>query len=196
MIIKKIKLIILICLFIFVIPFASSLDLSAGLGLNYALNLSRTNMKIGGTKVYENYPVHTLIGGLTFFDCYYGSISAGLSDDICNDYSQKQSFGARFRLLGKYPFKIARISLFPLAGIEYRITTRAKSINSLWADVGGGVNYYISNNLYLGANILYSIRFYDIIDKQYNDKLFSKVGAYTIEQGPDISIFVGYRFHK
>jgi opacity protein-like surface antigen len=118
-------------------------------------------------------------------------------------------------ILGKYPFAIGeKLQLFPLLGVDFQIAltdrddeiakdiksapgnTTAPSLgdfwNSLWLKAGIGVDYSITENLYLRCEALYGIKFnskYETDQADYWAENFKGV-----KNGPDVRLGVGYRF--
>jgi opacity protein-like surface antigen len=110
------------------------------------------------------------------------------------------SFG--LALLGKYPFEVGPVVIFPMAGVGFRYALSAEvegreydhaedwSRFSFW--FGAGVDYHLSPALFIRGEFLYGIGFENEIDKKLLD---AGTGLSTkTSHGPDIKIAVGYQF--
>jgi hypothetical protein len=164
-------------------------------------------------------------GGLFgLFDATYAEVSLGF---WFGGGSNKQEYagesgeldmsymGLDIGLLGKYPFAInEKLSLFPLLGITYRIMLSAEdengnqpknsdgddapgNLSALWFKLGGGVDYSLTDALYLRGGLLYGLR---LANKAENDMVdyYDTMGADDanplLGHGLEIKIAVGYRF--
>jgi hypothetical protein len=120
-----------------------------------------------------------------------------------------------FTILGKFPFAAGPVTVFPLAGIDYQIflsgeaeglTIKRDDMSDYYPDmedlydafslvVGAGLDYNISDKLYLRGEVLCNFKMEGDSDKalkkltKENDVSFS---LFTF--GPRVSIGVGYRF--
>lgn len=134
-----------------------------------------------------------------------------------------------FALLGKYPFSLnERFTLYPLLGVEYQIAlleyrrkfahepyNRTDGVmefdvdgkpynisiwNSLFIDIGGGVDFTFHAPLYLRAELVYAFRLptaYEndqiaLAKKQLDDTELKLTG---LTSGPTLKIGVGWRFY-
>lgn len=131
-------------------------------------------------------------------------------------------------LLGKYPFTInERLIVFPLLGMDYQISLiqkrtqpdgfmynrtdglreqdkdgnayRLDDWNSLWVNIGGGLDYILTGNFFLRGELLYGFRLMtpyetknlDLMKSQANDPK-PKLGGLT--SGPSLRLCAGYCF--
>jgi opacity protein-like surface antigen len=112
-----------------------------------------------------------------------------------------------FGLLGKYPFEVGPVVIFPMIGIEYRYVLSldmdmggdepdAADMSRFGIRFGAGLDYYLTPVLFLRAEVLYAIGFENKFEKDIVDE-DSGSGANTSSirsHGPDIKIAVGYQF--
>jgi opacity protein-like surface antigen len=141
-------------------------------------------------------------GGFVFFDATYAELSVSIQsgvntweqllDQVLPDLKSDKGKGWEtmmgFSLLAKYPFTLTnRLSLFPLAGVEYqvslaqkrslsadnRVYNRTNGIyeknkdkkalklsdwNSLFINVGAGADFNLTSGLFIRGEILYGFR--------------------------------------
>ena len=106
--------------------------------------------------------------------------------------------GLGFGILGKYPFNFGKVTAFPLMGVEYRLALSVKDkdgniiddipgaddassdYSALWFQLGGGVDYALTDALYLRGSALYGIR------------LANKVETNEVDDDPDASARLGH----
>jgi opacity protein-like surface antigen len=156
-------------------------------------------------------------GGFLFLDATYAELSFGFAGGG-GTYTYEQTGNAGnsgdfsftaldIGLLGKYPFDLGSgLSVFPLLGINYRAVVAlsqdgvssdiAGDFSALWFKFGGGLDYAITNNIYLRGNLLYGIR---IANKFENDQVDSTKGpgvdaSTRLGHGLDVKVAVGYKF--
>lgn len=133
-----------------------------------------------------------------------------------------------FSLLGKYPFPLShRMTVFPLLGLDYQICLnqsrtqvdgwiydrtdglrerdkdgkayRLEDWNSLFVNLGGGVDFMLPMNFFLRGELLYGFRLMtsyetknlDLMKSQAND---SKPKLSGLTSGPLLRISAGYTF--
>jgi hypothetical protein len=133
-----------------------------------------------------------------------------------------------FTLLGKYPFRLNRqVTVFPLAGLEYQIAlleyrdperfkeyNRTDGIresdskggayalpmwNSLFIDIGAGLDYAFGSGLYMRTELLYGFRLQTLYEVDALEKVKSTVNAPDpklagLTSGPVLKISLGYQF--
>ena len=133
-----------------------------------------------------------------------------------------------FSFLGKYPFSLnERLTVFPMLGMDYQISIRQQRTepdgwvydrddgfrdrdkdgnaykvtdwNSAWVNLGGGVDFMITDKIFLRAELLYSFRLMTSYErknlalmKDISGDPSPKLGGLT--SGPSIRIGAGYRF--
>ncbi|MDR1287174.1 MAG: hypothetical protein LBK08_06160 [Treponema sp.] len=141
-------------------------------------------------------------GGFVFFDATYAELSVSIQsgvntweqllDQVLPDLKSDKGKGWEtmmgFSLLAKYPFTLtSRLSLFPLAGVEYqvslvqkrslsadnRVYNRTNGIyeknkdkkalklsdwNSLFINIGAGADFNLTPGLFIRGEILYGFR--------------------------------------
>lgn len=87
---------------------------------------------------------------------------AGFDRDV-----DTQMIDLDLRVLGKFPFDLGSVILFPLAGIEYSLNLSSKSLdqtgysqselNDFFVDLGGGLDYRLNDKFYFRAEAIYSL---------------------------------------
>jgi hypothetical protein len=159
-----------------------------------------------------------------FFDATYGELSVGLmyggfnSDTtlyapILNKYSVKDNgtaMMASIELLGKFPFGITdKITLFPLLGVEILPFINAWNedgdavsdpgdLTAIYFRLGGGMDFYFTDNLFLRAEALYGVRLSNKYEEDAKD-LYKKsyggtAGEAIFAHGGKVKVAVGYKF--
>jgi opacity protein-like surface antigen len=157
-------------------------------------------------------------GGFAFFDATYAELSLGISGNggtmkVTGSPDQDSSLvNLNIGLLGKYPFAINdKLSVFPLLGIDYQVTLSAKidgkdyedlnngkasDFSALWFKFGGGVDYSLTESLYLRLDLLYGIRLANKLENDMKDNT-SIPGADVktlLGHGLTVKVGVGYKF--
>jgi len=119
--------------------FAQGISLAAGGGLlfDYSTN---NGVKYGSNFMGNN---NLSFGGFGFFDATYGeadisfaygSLSAYTSGNVTIRLHDVSAFQLGFSFLGKYPFNIRSLTIFPLLGISYNMVLSAKNDSGSNAD--------------------------------------------------------------
>jgi opacity protein-like surface antigen len=132
-------------------------------------------------------------------------------------------------LVGKYPFYLNKqFTIFPLLGAEYQICLvqkRAqpdgyvydrtegiretdkdgnafllKDWNSMWINLGGGVDWTLTGNFFIRGELLYSLRLKTGYEKKNVELMKSLSGdpdpsLAGLTSGPSVRISAGYRFY-
>ncbi|MDR2941509.1 MAG: hypothetical protein LBV17_02845 [Treponema sp.] len=116
-------------------------------------------------------------------------------------------FGSDAGVYGKFPFKIgSHFTVFPLLGFYMRTIyvaeiggkkeSGANDLSALWFKLGGGVDYSISNKIYLRLEALYGLRLSNVFEDDMAD-YYHELGA-DVEKlfghGLDIKLALGYKF--
>ena len=109
-----------------------------------------------------------------------------------------------FSLLGKYPFRLGSITLFPLIGFDYNIVTSALDGDidlSQFGFLGGlGLDFNLNDHLFLRGEAMFHLRLASKAMKDFEDiipilsegiPLDTKT---TLGVGPRIKLGIGYRF--
>ena len=125
-------------------------------------------------------------------------------------------------LLGKYPFRLNKgISVFPLLGIEYQITTAFKSedsgkaddtgdMSAVWFKFGFGMDFSYTEKIYIRLSALYGIRSANKFEKDAWDEIIKAREEYwkdifsisfdssdakpLLGHGLTVKLAIGYRF--
>ena len=135
-----------------------------------------------------------------------------------------------FSLMGKYPFKLnEKFTIFPLLGIEYQISLKQERTqpdgyvynrtdgirekdkdgnaylpedwNSFWFNLGGGIDYMITDNFFIRGELLYGFRLMTLYEIKNLDLMKSQAGdpdpkLCGLTSGPSLRLSAGYRFYK
>ncbi len=168
-------------------------------------------------------------GFAAFLDATYGQMSLGLrthgnthekwtgvnggftlSDDVDDNYCTGYlSIG----LLGKYPFHLGKLSVFPLLGIEYDLNLWAKDetgadrkasmtaqqiadLDQFWFKAGAGMDFSLAKNLSLRSELTLGIKLLNQTERDRIDGATSG-GAMNVSQvdtSLDLGVFVQYTF--
>jgi opacity protein-like surface antigen len=168
--------------------------------------------KIGDHKVNSN-----AIGGgvYAFFDATYAEIDLDMlfnsqTDPDIDDFSMRGIFFG-FSVLGKYPFEVGPVTLFPLVGIDYQMflsgtpyykdeagdsidrNDMSKPENSdLFSIAAGiGLDYPITDSLYIRGEFLWNFK----LDDEDEAKARKDNDDYTVfTSGPRLKVGVGFKF--
>jgi opacity protein-like surface antigen len=168
---------------------------------------------------------HIGFGGYAFLDATYAELALTVtSGDITIKQSQTgradsesslTMMNMNIGLLGKYPFEISeKLVLFPLLGIDYAICMAVKNdsgtnsnsgdYSALWFKFGGGLDFALTQKLYLRFEALYGIRLASKAEKDMKDSYeaqFKNTPGVTIDDsktllghGLTAKLGVGYKF--
>jgi hypothetical protein len=136
-------------------------------------------------------------------------VGVGLTSEM--DYSV---MGLDIGLLGKYPIAMSdSLTVFPLLGIAYRVMLSLKDedgnqtenengnenpgdYSALWFRLGSGLDYSLSDKLYLRGEALYGLRLANKVENDAVDELnVPGADAKTLlGHGLEIKLALGYRF--
>ncbi|MDR2144179.1 MAG: hypothetical protein LBP29_07400 [Treponema sp.] len=166
-------------------------------------------------------------GGYLFFDARYVEFVitlAGGPADITVEYPTvagggegtytKTSFNIGFSVLGKYPFQVGPVVLFPLAGVDYIVYLTgaypkadpqrtngvhkniAADFNTLWFKFGGGVDIPLKERLFVRVEALYGFGLENEFQKNGEDEAADQYGKvnWGWVNGPTARVGVGYKF--
>ena len=178
-------------------------SLSAGGGALLVPSFSRT--KAGSVSdTISNFD----FGVNGFFDATYAELNVGLLFGKMDMGSVKlNTMTLTFGLLGKFPFSVSdNLVIFPFAGIDYNVGLSAKSgdvklpnmgdfMNALSVVFGGGVDFSITESLYIRGEVGFGITFNTRAQKTAKDVAALTNTDYSTFNGKiPIKIAVGYRF--
>jgi hypothetical protein len=187
------------------------LKISAGAGGFFSAALGGgLEATVSGNKLYTHY-----IGGgvFAFVDATFVEAALGFSGGAAPytyiSSTDDGSFTALdISLLGKWPFNFGTFTVFPLLGIDYQIFLSENNAagasyintdynNSLWFKAGVGVDYVLTEILYIRGEVLYGVRLSNKYEEDLKDYYISL--GYTdvkilLGHGPTIKIGVGYKF--
>jgi hypothetical protein len=241
---KKLTMLLLVFLVSSAAVFADDHGFSVGGGFSFVFNYITATMDYGpmtipvpgggSTSVPASSTKQTVkefnYGGCIFFDAKYVefvvTVAGGPSDiDVENppamgggegSYS-KNSVNLGFSVLGKYPFQLGPVTLFPLAGIDYIVyltgtypaddkTTQtpvegvnrnvAGDFNTLWFKFGGGVDVPIKEKLFVRVEALYGFGLENKFQKngEKEAEAYSGKVNWGWVNGPTVRVGLGYRF--
>lgn len=99
-------------------------------------------------------------------------------------YENLPNIGFDIGLLGKFPIVINnlnnQLTAFPLLGFNARFYVHR--FNSLWLQFGGGVDFYVTDNVFLRGQVLYGFALASNYDRRGN--------------GPTLKVGIGHRFRR
>jgi opacity protein-like surface antigen len=145
-------------------------------------------------------------GAFVFVDATFAEIDIDFTYNsgtigLVNQDFNFSAFG--FALLGKYPFEVGPVVIFPMAGIGYRHAlsaevdgqkaNNASDLSRFSIKFGAGLDYHFTPALFFRGEILYGIGFENKMEKDAVSSYGSGVSSKT-SHGPDIKIAVGYQF--
>jgi hypothetical protein len=199
--------------------FAQEIQFSAGAGGLFSMDLSG-----GYTGSYQgNYIKIPYIGensflgygGFGFFDADFAVLQVGFftGDSELTESAQKLStgkgslMGLDIALLGKYPISGGEgITYFPLFGAKYRRVLSAKfgsyeypnpgDMSAISIQAGGGIDYSLSDSMYMRGQILYGFR----LASKFDDDRLKQLKALGVDaeksfsQELDFNLAVGFKF--
>jgi opacity protein-like surface antigen len=189
----------------------SALSFSAGVNADF-LALFKSVKHEGGDPQKTN----TVGGGFgAFFDATYAKIGLGLdfanqkAADSKGDGTSLTYFS--LSLLGKYPIGLTeKLTLFPLLGFDWNIAMGGEShgikikrsdlgedsmfgekdrYDAFLIDLGAGVDFALTESLYLRGSFLYGFKTNSKDEREYVDE-----GAKVFTSGPTLEIGIGYKF--
>ena len=200
---------------------AFAIDMSAGLGGNFAVNFDSFKFEYDGEKFDMS---RTMTGGgfSAFFDATFVEANIGMlfggtklkyDGESFDDASESLSY-LTLGLFGKYPFNLGAMSLFPLLGVQFDIglsakdndgkainfedwedTSKADYMNRIWIKLGVGADFNLSNRLYLRPSFLYGINFGSKYDRDMKKDTKDEGGkASSFHHGLDLRVALGFKF--
>jgi opacity protein-like surface antigen len=158
--------------------------------------------------------VITLAGGPSDITVEYPTSVAQLPGNKDEVTSTKTSFNMGFSVLGKYPFTLGPVTLFPLAGIDYIVYLTgtypkadfgktngvqrnvAADFNTLWFKFGGGVDIPVMEKLFVRVEALYGFGLENKFQKNGEDEAEAQYGEvdWGWINGPTVRVGIGYKF--
>ena len=202
----------------------SGLKLSAGVGGYFTSDFGGgIEASVSGQTVAYKTPYFGG-GGFVFFDATYAEVNLGFfggsgtskqeggPDTPDSDFS---IMGLDIGLLGKYPLAMSdKLTLFPLLGIAYRVMLSVKDENgnqyknrggqeapgefsALWFRLGGGLDYSLTDTLFLRGEALYGLRLSNKVEDDMKNSASNTPGVSAdtrLGHGLEVKIAVGYKF--
>jgi len=200
------------------------LGLSAGAMIDFAPVNEHLGYTFAGASAYNNINIPELRVG-AYLDAQYAQLSVAFAatatgtekvesggSTTTSDFNYNFSYVST-ELLGKYPFKLGSVNLFPLLGAEYDFNLtyvdtngndlraaatdqQRKDLNQLWLKVGAGADFNITRHFYLRPEVLFGYKIPSQTDKDAVDSL--KAGGATDVSFAwtrwDFSVMAGYSF--
>lgn len=205
--------------------FAADFSLSVGGGGFFNGLFGSTTWEGGGNSETSK---QNVIGGGAFlyFDATYAEADLDIlfSSNSDPDESDSGSIGLThfgFSLLGKYPFDLGAVKLFPLLGIDYQLFLSGQmkdkdgedvgdavkrgddmggdskiedSMDFFSIQVGAGVDYGLTDALYIRGELLWGFKLDSKSESDAKKDLPDGVTIKNFTSGPRIKIAVGYKF--
>ncbi|MCL2805117.1 MAG: hypothetical protein FWD26_04180 [Treponema sp.] len=196
--------------------------LSMGGGGFYYRDFQGSGFEVGDSSVSDRLEIFSKGYGLhAFVDVKYIEASLGVLWGIFTMLETEKYFGTadsqrldidlqsvNVSLLGKFPFKLGNIILFPAAGIEYQMIrslifsytmfTDTYKFNSLWVRFGVGLDVSTSGRMYFRFTGLYGIKLYSEAEKEYEERFKLLNPGETIEKilghGLLLKAAIGFKF--
>ena len=207
---------------------AFALDLSAGGGLLFDV-AARNGLEIDTIGMDGYAGIRNIdIGGFLFFDATYAELDFYFAYGVVKDVIEKDAKGyidsgylngsmvqLGFSLVGKHPFELGKVTVFPLAGISYNIVLSYKNDSgvkvedwtaALGSDVkashfsqfgflfGAGLDVNLTSSLFLRSELAIQIRLPTKGMKTMNHDAVDGYGDTTVGLGPRFKLGVGYKF--
>ena len=212
---KKIALCVLICALAAGALSAEGLELSAGGGLFLDVGVGTASINVLGiTTVIDDDQGN--FGAYGFFDAAYGEAWLGISfvneGNISTTIGDLPTVEVRLAftklalgLFGKYPFHLGQtFTLFPLLGIQYDMMLSAEGtptnvpgfdaadFNTFWFKLGAGLDFALTQKLYLRFEALFGIGLLNQFEQDMVDNLgMDSPGA---RPGGSARLAAGYKF--
>jgi len=154
------------------------------------------------------------VGFYAFWNNKYVELSTGLHFGFgafkasgIGGFSASEDFSTSYLsigVMGKWPFAIGeKLVLFPALGAEYYIGLSGKvdgdslddpagDLSHVWFRLGGGIEYNLTDKLFLRGTLLFGIRTKFDLEDQITDRLYT--WDRTVGFGSVIKVAVGYKF--
>ena len=208
-----------------------AIDLSAGIGATVGSFSQTKNTEDDSPIAYARNEVWATVpfGFSAYFDATYGVAAIGFKANGNTHYKSTLVVGAStfitesdddnragflsFSLLGRYPFTLGPVSLFPLAGIEYDVNLYWKDVdgydlkasltdqqkadlNQFWFKFGVGADIGVYKGLYARPLVLLGFK---LLNQEERDDLESTISSgATVARKTDFlfegGVQVGWRF--
>lgn len=199
---KKAVAVFLLCV---LVSAGANAQLSAGGGMYFDYS-GGNGLKTGSEE--RGYDIFN-IGGHGFIDITYLEIDLYLLSGAAEPYNSisNRYYDDRYivslgvSLLGKFPFKIKSVYIFPLLGLSYNmvlstdIDDNKKNLdfNQIGGLAGFGVDFNITDTFFIRPSILFQIRLPSEYWKKEADRIGGSTEA-TMGIGPVIKVGFGHRF--
>jgi hypothetical protein len=210
---KGISILVLVSMVAVGAAFADGLSFGGGALFDLSLG-NGYDGSAGGVTVKSSLD-NTSFGAFVFFDAKYveanlifafGSLKphyemSGGGYSVSSDGDALDAMQLGISVLGKYPFEVGSITLFPLLGISYNMVLSVKDSDGNKADdpgdlsqlgilAGLGLDVNITDALFFRAEGLFQVR---LPSKGVSDNVPDGVDT-TLGFGPVIKVAIGYRF--
>ena len=169
----------------------------------------------GGGVLNEEYTYKmpfSSIGLNIFLDVVYAEVSVGLlfADGTVYEDIEYSFTALTFGILGKYPIRFNKITVFPAVGVDYKTVLSggetyggdytyewgryAGSYSALWFKLGGGADIDLNENIYLRIGLLYGMRATNESEKETIEDWWWGEPKANIGHGFTLRAGIGYRF--
>lgn len=213
------KLLAAIIFTAFAVSGVFAIGMSGGAGVSVsATSWNASYTSSGQTFTYKDAIVP--FGAKVFFDATYVQVSAGYimatkaktsgTNVTTTSYDNKLGY-LTLAALGKYPFKLGPVTLFPLAGIEYDLNVShpsadnfegfivpsptASDYNQFWIKGGVGADIAVGGHFYVRPEALYGFKPLNS-DEQTQVNNLKSIGYSNVSLRfgtIDVSVLVGYK---
>jgi len=195
----------------------AQIQMSAGGGLLFDWNKSSIDLKdSGGNSFKINIKNNTILGAFGFFDATYAEINAAVVLGKVLMEAPTTGVGTavlgsawqlNLTLLGKYPFDLGRVTLFPLFGFSYNMVlslagsennptayrAAAKDLSQFGLLGGAGIDFGLGEKLFIRGEALFQTRFASKYEKDLAGSWPGSTGKAGLGIGPVIKLGVGYK---
>jgi len=204
---------------------AIEIDLSAGAGLRVSSinrNATADDVDIRKWNATRGFITPELFIDATYLEASFGyALMLGGSakyilngDTILDDPINERYAYFTMGFLGKYPFDVSGIRVFPLLGCEFLINTLLQDadgndlregmtdeeiayLNSIWISAGAGADIDISKDLYIRPKIVIGFAFLNGADRDEIDAFEAAGAEYSIVKFKvELGAYVGYNLKK
>jgi len=195
----------------------AQIQTSAGGGLLFDWNKSSMDFGSGMGADYKN---NTIFGVFGFFDATYAEANMAfvlgkvlIPTSWMGDVVLGSAWQLNFTLLGKYPFELGRVTLFPLAGFSYNMVlslagsgnnqpayhvSAPKDLNQFGFLGGVGLDFLFGEHLFIRGEAMIQLRLASQFQKDFADKMAAEQGWKKEDVFPGVGgvfkVGVGYRF--
>jgi hypothetical protein len=137
-----------------------------------------------------------------FFAAGSYDVSASAGGYGASSSTEMNYNGLDIGVFGKYPVNIGPLTVFPLIGATFRSFTTVdmkgtkydgSKASAFWFKAGGGLDFSITEKLFLRANLLYGIRLKNKLEEELMKSLNWSNGDLQLGHGLEVKVAVGYK---